>query len=175
MGTSTSQTHLEQFVPTLREVARQRNVTIRVVSDRRPEFDGVPIDWRRWSAAHELEDLRGFDVGIMPMPNDAWAKGKCAMKALLCMAVGVPVVCSAVGVNREIIEHGRNGFLASSDTEWLTHLVTLATDPALRVGIGAAGRATVEARYSMHCSAAAFAGVVERVAGKTPRREARLA
>lgn len=153
MGSSSSQTHLELFAPLLRQVSERRPVEIRIVSDRPPFLPGVSFAWRPWSCETELEELRDFDIGIMPMPDDPWARGKCAMKALLYMSVGVPVVCSSVGMNREAIRHGQNGFLASSYEEWLTYLEALIDDTELRRRLGEAGRLTVESQYSMqHCA-----------------------
>jgi glycosyltransferase involved in cell wall biosynthesis len=161
MGSSTSQTHLEAFVPVLRDLCARPGVVLRVVSDREPELPGVTFEWRRWSAESEVAELTGFDIGIMPMPDDKWARGKCAMKALLYMAVGVPVICSAVGTNREVIRHGENGLLAASPEEWLIHLDSIIGDPAERTRLGSAGRQTVEEGYSMSRCAEKFAAVVE--------------
>ena len=163
MGSSSSQTYLEMFAGMLRQVAALPNVEIRVVSNRRPDLPGVPVVWRPWSAATEVEDLAAFDVGIMPMPETDWALGKCALKALQYMAMGVATVASAVGANREVIEHERNGLLVSTDADWLASLRAFAVSPELRVRLGLAGRQTVEMRYSMRSSAAAFAEVVRSV------------
>lgn len=161
-GSSTSQTYLEAFAPVLRELARTRSVEIRVHSDRRPDLPGVEMVWRPWSPDNELVELQAFDIGIMPMPDDRWARGKCAMKALLYMSVGVPAICEAVGTNREVIQHGENGLLAASPEEWLRHLHALIDDRAQRARLGAAGRATVEAGYSRRHCAALFADAVRR-------------
>ena len=167
MGTSSSQTYLEVFAGMLREVAALPGVEIRVISNRRPDLPGVPVVWQRWSAATEVEDIAAFDVGIMPMPDTEWARGKCALKALQYMAMGVATVASAVGANREVIEHGRNGLLASTDAEWVASLRTLAESAELRARLGRAGRETEETRYSMRSSAAAFAEVVRSVVERT--------
>src|SRR5215472_245942 len=102
-GSSTSQTHLESFAPVLREVTKWPSVELRVISDRTPVMPEVPFAWRRWSPANEVKDLAQFDVGIMPMPDDRWARGQCSLKALLYMSMGIPAVCSPVGTNCEII------------------------------------------------------------------------
>lgn len=166
MGSSTSQTYLEAAVPMLREVVGARPVELRVVSNRRPSLPGVPHTWREWSVQTETDELAGFDVGIMPMPDDDWARGKCAFKALQCMAMGVATVASAVGANLEVIAHGRNGLLAGSTDEWLACVTSLVDNPDRRHQLGMAGRRTVEERYSMKESAAKFEHVIREVVGR---------
>lgn len=170
MGSSTSQTYLEAAVPMLRDLVASRPVELRVVSNRRPELPGVPHTWRPWSAAREVAELSAFDVGIMPMPDDEWARGKCAFKALQYMAAGVATIAEGVGANREVIESGRNGLLASTAAEWLECMGALADNPDLRRRLGEAGRRTVEERYSMHQSAAKFEVVVREVAEQAALR-----
>jgi glycosyltransferase involved in cell wall biosynthesis len=99
----------------------------------------------------------------MPMPDEEWALGKCALKALQYMAAEVATVASAVGANREVIDHGRNGLLVTTTQEWLECIATLAEKPDLRRQIGAAGRRTVEEEYSMRRSAAKLESVVRGV------------
>jgi glycosyltransferase involved in cell wall biosynthesis len=164
-GSSTSQTYLEMFAPVLRRLCMQLDVEIRVHSDRRPELGGVPFTWRRWSAETEVEELAQFDIGIMPMPDDVWAQGKCAMKALLYMAMGIPAVCARVGTNVEVIRHDENGLLAATADEWLECLSRLASDPGQRMRLGHAGRKTVEECYSAKVCGQRFAGVVREVCG----------
>jgi glycosyltransferase involved in cell wall biosynthesis len=152
-GTSTSQTYLEMFAPVLRDLVARRDVELRVISDRKPLLPAVPHVWRRWSADNETEDLGALDIGIMPMPDDSWSRGKCSLKALQYMAMGLPAVCSDVGANREVINHGENGFLAATAEEWLKYIGILIDDPALCARLGCAARKTVEDRYSMrHCA-----------------------
>jgi glycosyltransferase involved in cell wall biosynthesis len=114
-GSATSQTYLEAFVPMLRAVTAARDLELRVLSSREPLLPGVSHTWRRWSPVTEAEDVAAFDIGIMPMPDEEWALGKCALKALQYMAAAVPTVASAIGANREVIEHGRDGLLAATD------------------------------------------------------------
>src|SRR5262249_49443719 len=161
-GSTTSQTYLEMFAPVLRELVARGDVELRVISDREPSLPGIPYVWRRWSADTETYDLRDLDVGIMPMPDDSWSRGKCSLKALQYMAMGIPAICSAVGVNREVIHHGQNGFLAARPEEWVRYLGLLIEDPALRARLGCAARKTVEDRYSMRRSAALFAETVRQ-------------
>jgi len=168
-GSSTSQTHLESFAPVLRELTKWPNVDLRVISDRTPVMPEVPFAWRRWSPANEVKDLAQFDVGIMPMPDDRWARGKCSLKALLYMSMGIPAVCSPVGTNREIIRDGDNGLLASTPEAWLGKLRALADQPELRRRLGAAGRRTVLKNYSMTKCAGLLAHVVQETVAASAR------
>jgi glycosyltransferase involved in cell wall biosynthesis len=163
MGSSTSQTHLEMFAPMLGQMVERFGVEIRVISDRQPALPGVPHVWKRWSPETEVEDLAEFDIGIMPMPDNEWARGKCALKALQYMAMGIPALCSAVGTNCEVISHGKDGLLASSPEEFLEHLGRLIKEPGLRKKLGAAARRTVQERYSMRRCAGLFAQVARQV------------
>ncbi len=162
-GSSTSQTHLEWFAPVLAKLLKRREVEVRVISNRLPVLPDVPHVWREWRPETEVEELRHFDVGIMPMPDDPWARGKCSLKALQYMAMGIPTICAAVGTNREVIEHGKNGFLAATEAEWLDFLTALVDDVTLRQRLGAAGRQTIEQRYSMQQCANQLAKVIRQV------------
>lgn len=165
-GSSTSQTYLEMFDDVLRELIKRRDVEIRVHSDRKPDLDGVPYTWRSWSSETEVEELSQFDIGIMPMPDDKWARGKCAMKALLYMAMDTPAICTAVGANCEVIQHGKNGMLALTKDEWLNCFETLIDDAEIRLKLGSAGRQTVVENYSAQTCAKKFADVVRKVVKK---------
>jgi glycosyltransferase involved in cell wall biosynthesis len=127
--------------------------------------DGLPnVLARPWRLEREAEDLQGFDIGIMPMPDDPWTRGKCAFKAILCMSVGLPVVCSPVGVNLEVVQDGRNGFLASTDEEWFERLSRLITDSGLRERMGREARQTVEERYALARTAERLIDVLRKAA-----------
>ena len=102
-----------------------------------------------WRSETEVQDLGPFDIGIMPLPDDEWARGKCGAKGLQYMALNIPTVMSPVGVNTEIITHGQNGMLASTQQEWIDVLSQLIDSVELRQRLGAAGRETVVARYSV--------------------------
>src|SRR5947207_1329877 len=107
----------------------------------------VENEFLPWNAQTEARDLGAAHVGIMPLPDDEFTRGKCALKGLQYMAVGRPALMSPVGVNADIVRSGENGILASTDEEWLAALESLAVSPELRRRLGAAGRATVEERF----------------------------
>jgi glycosyltransferase involved in cell wall biosynthesis len=160
MGSATSQVHLERFAPVLREIVARRPVELRVVSATPPNLPGIPHAWTRWSADGETAALAGFDIGIMPLTDDSWSRGKCAMKALQYMGMGVPTVAGCVGANAEVVTHGHDGFLAATPEDWVTQVTALIDAPTLRARIGTAGRRTVEERYSMLVCAAKFGRAV---------------
>lgn len=164
MGSSTSQALIEPFAPLLARIP-EAGLTLRLISDRRPLSFSFPFEWKPWSAETEVEDLRDFDLGIMPLPDTEWAKGKCAMKILQYMGVGVPSIGSALGGNLEVVKDGENGLLATSSDDWIEKITRVARDPALAQRLGARGRETVMARYSAEVCADRFAEVVLRVAG----------
>lgn len=160
-GSSTSQTHLEMFAPTLKKLLARRDVEIHVHSDRSPDLPDIPFVWHKWSPENEVEVISNFDIGIMPLPDDEWSLGKCSMKALLYMSLGIPTVCADVGMNREVISHGENGFLASGEGEWFESLESLIDDKDLRVKLGKAARETVVGKYSMKKCADLFGEVIK--------------
>ena len=116
-----------------------------------------------WSLDEEVEDLMSFDIGIMPMPDNAWTKGKCGFKAILYMSVGIPCVCSPVGVNKEIIKDGCNGFLANSEQDWLEKLSLLIENPGLREKLGKEGRKAVEEKFSVEVNAPKILNILKDV------------
>jgi glycosyltransferase involved in cell wall biosynthesis len=150
-GSPTTVEHLRLLIPVLRRIRRRfgHRVYFKVIGDgrfRSMELDICGIDW---NPRTEIEDLREFDIGLMPLPHDEWAKGKCGLKGLQYMALGTPAAMSPVGVNTEIIDDGRNGVLADSDDEWVEKLSRLIESPVLRRDLGRAARDTVVARYSV--------------------------
>jgi glycosyltransferase involved in cell wall biosynthesis len=116
----------------------------------------------RWNATTEADDLRQADIGIMPLPDDNWSRGKCGMKALQYMGMGIPTVCSAVGANKEIVHEGENGFLAENEDQWLAALNKLIHSVELRSHIGKNGRSTVLQKYSAEVQAPKVFEVFER-------------
>ncbi|HET8833280.1 MAG TPA: glycosyltransferase family 4 protein [Gemmatimonadales bacterium] len=150
MGTPVTQRYLAPVAPSLAAVVAAGGRVRLVGADRLPE--GLPAEsaeLRPWAEATEASDILAFDVGIMPLDDTEWERGKCGYKLLQYMAAGRPVVASPVGVNPEIVDPGVTGFLAATPDEWRTALARLRDDPALRIRMGEAGRRRLEAGYSL--------------------------
>src|SRR5687768_3018899 len=147
-GSHSTVQHLDTLRGALKKLAAQEKFRLRVIGT--PVYDCPPIDVEamRWRAKTEVDDLEPIDIGIMPLPEDKWSKGKCGAKALQFMGMGIPTVCSPVGVNSEIIQDDENGFLASTEDEWVDKLSRLLRSAELRRRLGHAGRVTVEQKYS---------------------------
>jgi hypothetical protein len=157
--------YLDRLRPVLREVCGQaKGVKVKVVSNAFPDWDDVPLEKKAWTYEGEIQDLHSFDLGIMPLTDDPWTRGKCGFKLLQYMAVGIPVVCSPVGVNREMVRHAENGFLARGPEEWSNHLTLLIRDPEMRRRLGRAARRTVMERYNLETWAGHLAAAIQRVA-----------
>lgn len=164
IGTPTGVKYVESHAEAFRRLAGRRRFLLRVVGAGRPvRLPGVPLEERAWDGSREVEEFQRCDIGIYPLLDDAWSRGKCGFKALQFMACGVPVVASRVGMNGEIIAHGANGLLASSIPEWVEALEALLDDAALRRRLGDAARATVEERYSLAVNAPKFVRAVTRL------------
>jgi glycosyltransferase involved in cell wall biosynthesis len=99
-----------------------------------------------------MKQLSEIDIGIMPLPDNQWTRGKCGFKGLQYMSLGIPTVMSNVGVNIDIIEQGENGFLANTTEDWISYLSALIDDEKLRKKLGASGRNTIEKRYSVEAN-----------------------
>lgn len=147
-GSFSTVQHLDILRSALQRLAQRERFRLRVIGTPHYELAGVEVEALPWRAATEVEDLRPLDIGIMPLPDDEWTRGKCGLKALQYMALGIPTICSPVGVNSEIIQDGDNGFLAATEDEWIARLTQLLHSSELRARLGLAGRTTVEAKYS---------------------------
>lgn len=113
------------------------------------ELKGLPVEVWPWSEDTEVQSIQACDIGIMPLVDSSWERGKCGYKLIQFMACGLPVVASPVGVNKQIVEHGVNGFLAKDLQEWKQVLRQLLNDHELRKSMGRHGRERVEAWYSL--------------------------
>jgi glycosyltransferase involved in cell wall biosynthesis len=150
-GSISTVKHFDLLVPLLLKLKNRYadKISFKLIGDKTYKNPLLEVDAFTWTEETEVDQLNSFDIGLMPLPEDDWAEGKCGLKGLSYMACGVATVMSAVSVNKEIIEHGKNGFLAHNESEWLDFLSLLIENKTLREELGKAGRDTVLRRYSV--------------------------
>ncbi|HNK14299.1 MAG TPA: glycosyltransferase family 4 protein [Nitrospira sp.] len=164
--------YLDVVAPVLRRLQERYPVKLRVVCSQPPALPGVDIEFRPWTWQREVDDLQDATIGVMPLEDTEWARGKCALKLLQYLAVGLPAVASPVGVNSDIIVDGDNGFLATTEDEWYERLHALCRQPELRTRMGQAGRRTVESHYSLALWGPRLADVYRSFAECAPNQAA---
>jgi glycosyltransferase involved in cell wall biosynthesis len=163
IGSPSTWSFVRPLVPLLSELSERLDLKVRVVGagpqkETPPRFEFLP-----WTEAKEIRLIQGMDIGIMPLPDEPWARGKCGYKLIQYMACGLPVIAAPVGVNRDIVDHGSNGFLASGPEEWAKAVTVLAENAELRLTMGAAGRKKVERAYSLAAQGPRLAEMLRRV------------
>jgi len=151
-GSSTTLKHLSMAVPVLKKIRKKYGdkVYFKVISNEPLLADIEGLENVKWKKETEISDLNKIDIGIMPLPDNQWTRGKCGFKGLQYMALEIPAVMSPVGVNNEIIDHGKNGFLATDDNDWYEKLCTFIDSFELRRRLGKEGRKTVIEKYSFN-------------------------
>jgi len=147
----------------LSDFAHGENHRVLIIGAQHAANTTYPFEFRDWTEAREITDIQEMDIGIMPIPDEPWARGKCGYKLIQYMGCGIPVIASPVGVNSEIVEHGVNGFLASTSEEWRAAIAQLSADAALRERMGNAGRARVESQYSIQTFGPRMAGLIHEL------------
>ncbi|MEI6816320.1 MAG: glycosyltransferase family 4 protein [Bacteroidota bacterium] len=150
-GSMTTIKHFEYAIPFLTQLKNKygNKISFKVIGDGSYRNEALGITGIAWNKEDEIKELSSFDIGIMPLPHDEWAKGKCGLKGLQYMALEIPTVMSPVGVNMEIIKDGTNGFLAETTDEWVEKVSLLLESEELRHKIGKEGRKTVVEKYSI--------------------------
>ncbi|MBN8544216.1 MAG: glycosyltransferase family 4 protein [Alphaproteobacteria bacterium] len=149
IGSPSTWRYCQTILPVLSSLVHAKQMHVLVVGANHAADTSLPFEYRLWYEAREISDIHAMDIGIMPIPDAPWARGKCGYKLIQYMACGIPVIASPVGVNSEIVQHGVNGLLASTPEEWQAAINQLVGDAALRQRLGQAGRKTVEERYSI--------------------------
>jgi glycosyltransferase involved in cell wall biosynthesis len=153
---------LSIIAPALRAVP---SVRLHVVGGAVPaELSGIPAESFEWAEDSEIARIAAFDIGIMPLHDTPWERGKCAYKLLQVMAAGKPVIASPVGANRQVVRHGVNGFLAETTEQWADALRQLA-DPDLRRRMGEEARKTVAEQYATAVMVPRLAAILNEAAG----------
>ncbi len=141
--------YLKNLSEILIKVSKKYKIILKVIGIEDFTLEGVTVKSKKWFYETEIMEIKSFDIGICPLPDDDWTRGKCGLKVLQYMAAGIPTVCSPVGVHKEIIQNGINGFLAGSEQDWIEKLSTLIENDQLRECMGKSGRETVEKRYAL--------------------------
>ena len=166
IGTPRTVHYLNEIREAVQSVARDGGIRFVTIGTPGFRIEGVPCENRAWSEATEVQEMQKLDVGVMPLIDGDWERGKCGFKLIQYMACSCPVIGSPVGVNSEIIQKGINGFTASSTQEWVDALRTLKADWELRKRMGAEGRRTVEQRYCLEQTAPTLARLLEETSAK---------
>ncbi|CAN5412956.1 N/A [soil metagenome] len=164
-GSITTIKHFELALPFLRILKEKYGdkLEIKVIGDADYYNTELGIKGIGWKREDEIKELSTFDIGIMPLPDDEWANGKCGLKGLQYMALNIPTLMSPVGVNSEIVENGVNGFLPATTEEWVKYIDLLIADSDLRISIGNAARETVEKKYSVNHWKGKYLELLERL------------
>jgi hypothetical protein len=147
--------YLESMKDMFDDVARQHpgKVELKIICDVFFDCEAMPVRKVKWSSETEVEELKDCDIGIMPLKDDLWSWGKCGLKILQYFGVGIPVICTPVGVNRDVIHPGENGYWAIDRKGWIEALSAQISDPKLRKIMGYAGRKTLEEGYTLESNA----------------------
>lgn len=167
IGSPSTAPYLDLLVEPLQQLARELPLRLLVIGASAPQIRGLEISEQPWSLEREVPLIQQFDVGVMPLPDTPWTRGKCAYKLIQCMACGVPVVASPVGANIDVVTPDC-GLLASTSEEWSSALRCLAGDSLLRTRLAAAARQRVEAHYSLRQALPVLAQVIRLVHERQP-------
>jgi glycosyltransferase involved in cell wall biosynthesis len=167
LGSSSTLKYLEPLLPIFDKIYQKgQKIQLKIVCDQFLDAPNLPIIKKRWSFEEEERDLKSFDIGLMPLVDDPWSWGKCGLKIIQYQGVGVPVVCTPVGINRDLVEDGVNGFWAKTPEEWEEKLCILIENHLLREQMGREGRKKVLEGYSVQASAPRLLFILKQVAEK---------
>ena len=148
-GSHSTLKYLNEIVPVLKKLEAKFDFDFIVISDEKPAIELKSLRFVKWNKETEIEDLLDFSIGVMPLPNDRWAKGKCGFKALQYMALGIPALVSPIGVNTKIVDDGVNGFICTSAADWENAIEKLIINPALLIEISSRTQQKIEQHYSV--------------------------
>jgi glycosyltransferase involved in cell wall biosynthesis len=171
LGSGSTLKYLRNLMPTLEGLFEKcPHFQLKIVCDQFLDSSKVPVIKKKWSSEEEEKDLKSFDIGVMPLSDDLWSQGKCGLKILQYFGVGIPVVCTPVGINRDIVEDGISGFWASDGKQWEDRLSRLMQEKSLRRQMGMKGRRTVEEGYCLDVNAPRLHNLLQYVLHGEDRR-----
>lgn len=165
IGSPSTAPYLESVVAPLHMLSREQALRLIVIGGKAPQIENVEVIEIPWSEDSEVDLINTFDVGLMPLPNDEWARGKCAFKLVQYMACGVPVVASRVGANIDLVT-SECGFLAETDEQWFEALRKLRDQPSMRMSMGESSRKRVLDAYSLESNLPLLVKVIHKVVGE---------
>lgn len=155
-GSHSTVRYLSSIYPVIKKLQEKYTFEFRVISDQMPDTDLSSLNFVKWNKKSEIDDLSKINIGIMPLEDDQWSLGKCGFKALQYMSLGIPAIASPVGVNTQIIDHEKNGFLCDTENEWMNALESLLQDRAKIKALGKAARKKIESHYSVKANSSNF-------------------
>lgn len=158
-GSDSTLKYLKSIVSVLEKV--NFSFVFRIIANKQPDFEVPNLEFIPWSKEREIVDLLEIDIGVMPLENTDWEKGKCGFKAIQYMALGIPAVVSDVGVNSEIVSNGENGFLCRNENDWVNALNQLARDVHLRKDLGNNARNKIKESYSIESQVERFSKILK--------------
>jgi glycosyltransferase involved in cell wall biosynthesis len=153
IGSSSTKKHIEPMVPTFERLVKKiPNLRLKIIADFDLNSDVLPIINIKWNAKIEANEIASAHIGVAPLPDNDFTKGKCGLKVLQYMASGLPVVSSPTGVNQDMVEHRISGFLADSSEEWIEYIRKLALSSELRESMGQAGRSSFQNNFTLEAT-----------------------
>jgi glycosyltransferase involved in cell wall biosynthesis len=158
-GSHSTIQYLDALVPVFEELEKKYDFELHIICDVKPRFQLKSLVYVKWSKQAEIDDLLNFNVGIMPLTDDEWTRGKCGFKALQYMALGVPAVVSDVGVNSEIVDHEINGCICRSPEDWKKYLCKLLSDKDYLLKLSSRTREKIVLHYSLNSNKDNFIGL----------------
>lgn len=167
IGTSGNLHYLKSITPALEKLNKKyKNIKLKIVCDSFFDLDNIEVIKKIWRPEDVEEDLKSFDVGVMPIADDLWTRGKCGLKVVQYLAAGVPAVVSPVGLNRDLAIPGKTGLWADDIDDWADKISELVDHPDERMKMGIAGRKLVENKFSLQIQAPRYLAILRKIAGE---------
>lgn len=155
-GTHSTLQYLNQIIPTIKELEKEYQFRFLVIANKSPKFPLKSLVFKKWNKSNEINDLLEIDIGVMPLTDDQWSKGKGGFKALQYMSLNIPALVSPVGINLDIVDHDHNGFICQTAKDWKKHLSELLINDPKRIKMGFCARKKVKSNYSLKSNSANF-------------------
>jgi glycosyltransferase involved in cell wall biosynthesis len=171
IGSASTLHYLEEIAPAIARAAlRVKNLKLKIICDRFFDYKGLDVIKKTWRPEDVSDDLMSLDVGVMPISDDPWTRGKCGFKVVQYLAAGVPAIVSPVGINRDLIIPEKTGLWAGNDDEWEKMIVRMAEDRDMRAKMGLSGRKHVEEHFSLQKAAPRYLEILSRIEKMDRRR-----